>query len=325
MASSNEVPRHLASNPFEDLSGVSTSTFSNPYDALIIASENDPKKLQERYEAHRTARNIQQKAKLLDPGFSGVIVDPILYRLENPSVEPGYVDPRHCLVFWARPPQSVKALINDIQTQLLQAAPNLWLMPSENLHMTAMEITHSKTEEEIAALVEQIQPRVEQIVNHAYSSIEKRARLIKPMIGFDAAALALSFVPAAGEALTEGRKASQDEFTYHHLRRDAFAMCEEAGVKVDSRYIVPSAHLTIGRFVNKLDFETDGNVDQGKVSNLVELIENTNADLHRNFWPKEGKIEAGGEWIVGREKGFVLRRDAVWYGGGRSVMEGKAF
>lgn len=27
---------------FEDLSGVSTAAFSNPYDALIVASEDDP-------------------------------------------------------------------------------------------------------------------------------------------------------------------------------------------------------------------------------------------------------------------------------------------
>jgi hypothetical protein len=29
-------------NAFEDLSGVSTSAFSNPYDALIAACEDDP-------------------------------------------------------------------------------------------------------------------------------------------------------------------------------------------------------------------------------------------------------------------------------------------
>jgi hypothetical protein len=31
-----------ASNTFEDLSGISTSAFSNPYDALISACEDDP-------------------------------------------------------------------------------------------------------------------------------------------------------------------------------------------------------------------------------------------------------------------------------------------
>jgi len=31
-----------AANGFEDLTGISTSAFSNPYDALIAACEDDP-------------------------------------------------------------------------------------------------------------------------------------------------------------------------------------------------------------------------------------------------------------------------------------------
>lgn len=31
-----------ANNTFEDLSGISTAAFSNPYDALIAACEDDP-------------------------------------------------------------------------------------------------------------------------------------------------------------------------------------------------------------------------------------------------------------------------------------------
>jgi hypothetical protein len=32
---------------------------------------------------------------MLDESFAGVSIDPILLRLSDPSVEPGYVDPRH--------------------------------------------------------------------------------------------------------------------------------------------------------------------------------------------------------------------------------------
>lgn len=31
-----------AANTFEDLTGISTSSFTNPYDALIAACEDDP-------------------------------------------------------------------------------------------------------------------------------------------------------------------------------------------------------------------------------------------------------------------------------------------
>ena len=41
MSEQEPVPVHV-NNTFEDLSGISTSAFSNPYDALIAASEDDP-------------------------------------------------------------------------------------------------------------------------------------------------------------------------------------------------------------------------------------------------------------------------------------------
>ena len=104
-----------AVNTFEDLTGVSTSSFGNPYDALIAACEDDPvrcfcilyshllstflqTRIQEKYELHRTTRNQQQKAKMLDANFQGVNIDPILLRVHDTTVEPGYKDPRNCFV-----------------------------------------------------------------------------------------------------------------------------------------------------------------------------------------------------------------------------------
>jgi hypothetical protein len=55
-------------------------------------------KIQEKYQLHRTTRNAQQKAKMLDKNFQGVNIDPILLRLQDPTVEPGFKDPRNCLV-----------------------------------------------------------------------------------------------------------------------------------------------------------------------------------------------------------------------------------
>lgn len=92
---------------------------------------------------------------------------------------------------------------------------DLWLMPLDNLHMTAMEVTHSITIEEIDHFVSIILPNVDAIVDLPY---HHRARLIKPIVSYDSAALALSFLPASGEAVTEDRRASEDEYTYHHLR-----------------------------------------------------------------------------------------------------------
>jgi hypothetical protein len=63
-------------------------------------------------------------AKLLSPEFSGLITDPILQKLVDPSIEPGFVDPRHCLVVWARPPSHILSLAGNLQQKLLAFVPS---------------------------------------------------------------------------------------------------------------------------------------------------------------------------------------------------------
>jgi vesicle-fusing ATPase len=61
---------------------------------------------------------------MLDEAFAGVSIDPILKKLNDTVSEPGYVDPRHCLVFWGRPTQAVKDLIHRVQKELQTVAPS---------------------------------------------------------------------------------------------------------------------------------------------------------------------------------------------------------
>ena len=69
-------------------------------------------------------RLAEQKAKMLASDLPGVICDPILQKLHDETLEPGYRDPRHCLVLWARPPDGIKTLIKKIQEKLLAVAPS---------------------------------------------------------------------------------------------------------------------------------------------------------------------------------------------------------
>ena len=109
------------------LDSLITSIKQNSIDFSVF-SQSDSKtqaELQVRYSAHRITRNAQQKEKLLSSEFSGLILDPILQRLEDPSIQPGYQDPRYCVVFWARPPAHIRSLVNQIQQQLLSLAPRM--------------------------------------------------------------------------------------------------------------------------------------------------------------------------------------------------------
>ena len=202
-------------------------------------------------------------------------------------------------------------------------AADLWLMPVDCLHMTVLEITHSKTEADIEHLVKSMDSKIPEITDFTY---DHRARLVKPMLSYDAAAIALSFLPAAGEGLPEAKAADADTYTYHHLRRDMYGLCKSAGVEVASRYVVPSSHLTVARFVTQKDISNkDGNdIDRGKIKGLVEKVEEINAELRSQYWSEDG-LTGKGSWIVGEEKGLVYRRGTLWYGGGHSHHEGKGF
>lgn len=213
---------------------------------------------------------------------------------------------------------------------LLHALNNdadLWLMPLDNLHMTAMEVTHSKTASEIDHVVSILKSNCQSIAD--YPSTHP-ARLIKPMISYDSAALALSFLPASGEALINGRTPSHDEYTYHHLRRDLYSLITKAGVEVGSRYVVPSAHLTIARFNTPNVFggadllDPAPTQDVSKRKHWLNEIDLINKWLEVEFWPQEDDtIMPGGDWIVGEEKGLDFRRGRLWYGGGETIYLGK--
>lgn len=300
-----------AGNKFEDLSGVNVSDFSNPYDALIQACHDDPVEIQARYDTHRSSRNTQQKAKLLSADFSGLLLDPILQRLEDDQLEPGFVDPRYCLVFWARPTQKIRNLTAAIQQKLLQISPNLWLMPPEKQHLTALEIAHSLTDPEITTLLGQIEHKLQELTDY---TLNHHPRLLKPLLSYDGAAVALSFLPAASPDRAD------DKYTYHHLRRDLFNLASSTGVKIDSRYVVPSSHITVARFITAADH--DG---PEKMQKWVAKIDEINQWLVETYWPKkdDGDIEEGGEWIVGGEKGLECRQGTLWYGGGEMVRLGK--
>lgn len=200
-------------------------------------------------------------------------------------------------------------------------------MPPHRMHLTTLEVTHSRTPHEIAQLVDKMRPTIPALTNFTHTH---RSRIVKPMVSYDLAAFALSFLPASGEpvtspppvATTDAQNNSHhidDAYTYHHLRRDVYDLARSTGVDIDSRYVVPSAHITLGRYLTQDDHATPEQRDK-----WVEAIDQVNAWLEHEVWHKS---DGGflGEWIVGQEKGLDARCGALWYGGGKTVMMGEGF
>ncbi|KAI2620364.1 RNA ligase/cyclic nucleotide phosphodiesterase [Hypomontagnella submonticulosa] len=312
-------------NKLEDLSGVVIKPGENPYNALIEACDEEPAKIQALYATHRVRRNGQQRDKFLASDYKGLVIDPYLLRLENPQIEPGFKDPRYCMTFWGRPPIHVLELAEAIQKKLKALAPKIWLMPLYRMHITTLEIDFSRTADEIEALKESLKPAIPHIASFTH---QHRSRLVKPMISYDLSAFALSFLPAAGEpALSPAPTAPDtvqvlkqgDGYTYHHLRRDVWEQAKEAGVTVSSRYIVPSAHITLGRYLTEEEHVTP---EQRK--KWVDGIDEINVWLEAEVW-NNAESRLIGEWVVGQEKGLDVRVGTLWYGGGRTVQLGEGF
>lgn len=208
-------------------------------------------------------------------------------------------------------------------------ALDLWLMPPHRMHLTTLEITHSRAPGEISSLVDQMRPTIPDLANFTCTH---RSRLVKPMLSYDLAAIAVSFLPASGEPVTSpppsavgaggdgtGQHRINDAYTYHHLRKDVFDLAKTTGVEIASRYVVPSAHITLGRYLTQEDHATPEL--RGR---WVRTIDEINAWLEREVWNlADGDFV--GEWIVGHEKGLDARVGNLWYGGGRTVMLGEGF
>ncbi|KAI1336883.1 RNA ligase/cyclic nucleotide phosphodiesterase [Xylariaceae sp. FL0016] len=314
-----------AKNKLEDLSGVVLKPGENPYNALIEACKDDPEQVQALYSAHRTRRNDQQRAKFLASDFQELIIDPYLLRLEKKDVEPGFKDTRYCMTVWGRPPIHVLELAGEIQRKLQAVAPDVWLMPPHRMHITTLELAFSRTAKEIEAIKETLKPSIPSIASYTY---RHRARLVKPMISHDLSAFAMSFLPASGEARVSPAPTAPDTanilkqgdgYTYHHLRKDVWDQVNAAGMDIDSRYIVPSAHVTLGRFLTQKDHSTPQQRER-----WVNAIDEINKWLETEVWDTvDGDFV--GEWVVGQEKGMDIRVGTLWYGGGRTVHMGEGF
>jgi hypothetical protein len=202
----------------------------------------------------------------------------------------------------------------------------LWIVPPDHLHMTTLEIRSELTGPEIDEIASSLGQSglVQELANY---TLTHRARLVKPVISYDTSAIALSFVPAAGEEDRSEYSGKDDHFTYHHLRSDLYDIVTQSGCDIVARYTVPSAHITIARFVTPSglgDGKDSPNEAAKKALQLICEIEELNKELRSNVWRRFGDPSQG-EWVIGHGKGLELMKGRTWYGKGDSIVLGEGF
>lgn len=195
-------------------------------------------------------------------------------------------------------------------------------MPPENLHMTTLEMMSACTAPEVDELVSFLQQKapLQDLVDY---TLTRHARLGRPIVSYDASALALSFLPMAannGDSL----KTEDCDYTYHHLRSDLYDKVIQCGCQIGARYTVPSAHITIARFTVPINSDPVRELEllSERAVKLVEKIEDINKELSSTRWERFGNPSRG-EWIVGQEQGLELNKGVAWYGTGTAVLRGE--
>ncbi|KAK9480833.1 RNA ligase/cyclic nucleotide phosphodiesterase [Lipomyces japonicus] len=260
----------------------------NPFDSFI-QTYNTPELMAKAYDLHRQLRNKDRRVVLQTQ--RAVSPDMILRGLVLDHQPPEF-DPRNCVTVWCRPTKQVINLVSKVQSMLQRVEPDIWLMPAQNLHMTALEILHSAGNDSVEAELLKIRPYLTSLLAPNPSAV-----LVKPVLSFDQSALALSFLPDT--QIVE----NEEWYSYHHYRKDLFDIVQKkAQVPVQSRYQVPSAHVTIARFVKPL---------QGSMDDWLATLEEINDWL----------VHEGGKdivWRIGEERGSECRCGRIWYGGGWS-------
>ncbi|CAN8105505.1 unnamed protein product [Discula destructiva] len=272
---------------------------SKAIDNFIAEADGDPARIAKIAEEHRRNRNERFEQSMLQPDYAGVPIDEILTARLN---DPMYLDPRNNLCLFAWPSQEVIELISQIQQELKAVAPNLWISPPEWLHMTVIELVHSKSPPELKASADKVKPHA---ANLTAFGAEHPAGLNRPMLSLDDTAVALTFLPV-----------DDSPYTYLHLRRDLSNLCAENDVEVASKYYNTSSHITLARFANISDLNTRESLEA-----WVQKVKAINQRLREDYWPREGKTNTRSEfkWMVGTGRGIEVRKGRLWYGDGQPV------
>ena len=160
---------------------------------------------------------------------AGIAIDNALVRELR---EPGS-DRRFGVNLICRPACEVVDRIAAIQRRLFEFEPEQYYYPPRDLHLTLVEICHSRTPEE----ADRIAAAVQRVAGSLFDN-GPLVELDEPSLVFDRSAAALSFLPCDGQL--------------QQLRKNTSEYLAGSGITVQSRYAPASAHVTLLRYAAPL-------------------------------------------------------------------------
>jgi hypothetical protein len=144
-------------------------------------------------------------------------------------ITPG-TDTRYGVNMICRPSQLVTDYILTLEEYLRKAEPDQYYYPQSDLHLTLLEICHSRTAEEAQRVARAVRANA----NKLFADLPA-IKMGLPMLAFDQSGCALSFA-APGPELSL-------------FRRSMFERLTDCAVPIAPRYMPQSAHITFLRYL----------------------------------------------------------------------------
>ena len=182
-------------------------------------------------EAFRQTRAEYKNKGERDVLSTGIVLDEVLIR----ELRETGSDIRHGVNLICLPNQAIVDQITALQRRLFQYEPTQYYYPGRDLHLTLVEVCHSRTEVEAQHLASAVQSIVPSFLERQQ---QPPAVLDDPMLIHDSRGAALNFLPR-DEQLQHLRQALRDELSLN-------------GTTIASRYPPTSAHITLLRYVTPL-------------------------------------------------------------------------
>lgn len=267
------------------------------------------------YAEHRSRRQDEQRLRLLEAasniGQHGLMPDARLA-----SEQARLDDPRLGVTVVARPPAHIFQAIRELQDEvaaLVQATPSAkalsgalyWMAPPSFLHMTVVEWVSAEigNAAQVRHVVDTLQGKGAEALDALTGLYAHTVCLVEPTVSFDAAAIAISFLPASSDA-PEG---AHDYAMYRTAKiKQVQDIAAKYGLPAPKpRYLLPSAHITVARVCRPLH-------ENSSIPFLVEGLDR----ITRSWHERHGSSL---RWPIHACQLEVMHGQ-VWYGGGQRTV-----
>ena len=186
----------------------------------------------------------------------------------------------------------------------------LFAVPETHRHLSVIEFSHRHQQTVLEDFKVQLTASIVDSMLDLPAVVARKTSpisLIRPSVAFDAAGVALCFVPAVVNSPAK---------TYHDLRNELQKLALSRPIQIDTCYTAATAHIAIARFIKEPfvsdESRKDGRSGAQKARMFLKILDEINADLRAQYWENL-------DWDLIEEHGLELQMGYLKFGREREL------